>query len=178
MSHITFKTVKTGKPDLKKDGGQVRGRHAVAVTLSQESYREALERDLQRLASADLTAIKDAVMALIEGATESAWDQAMFGLGSKKGLLISLNKAYFAPAKETKYTSHPEDSRLLVCANTQETYLRGRFVSEEVIVRDPMGDARKAKKTMHTQIKDAVARTLGFESVLWRTYKVDSDQII
>ena len=178
MSQLTFRTVKSGKPDLKKDGGQVRGRHCVEVTLSQESYRDALERDHVRLVSADLSALKAEVMALVEGATEEAWTQAMFGTGSRKGLLISLNKSYFAPAKETKYTSHPEDERLLVCANTQETYARGKFVSEEVIVRDPMGDARKAKQSTHTLLKDAVARTLGFESVLWRTYKVSSDQII
>lgn len=179
----TFTTMKSGRADLKKDGGVVRGRHKVAVKVKLGMNAQTLaSNDLDTIKNADLDALKQSISDTLTF-TDSDWELALYGdQPRKKGLVTSLTLSAEGN-NDTRhlegYSAHPVGvSGVVVKDDTGDLYIKGLAVNEEIIERDPNGDARKVNATLHTQIKSLIEKELNLQTRLWRQYKLPSDSSI
>jgi len=179
----TFKSTKSGRADLKKDGGVVRGRHKVSVMVKLGVNAKTLaSSDLDLIKNADLDALKARISESVTF-TDSDWELALYGdQPRKKGLITALTLSAEGN-NDTRhldgYSAHPIGvSGVVVKDDTGDLYIKGLAVNEEIIERDPNGDARKVKSGLHVRLKGAIEKGLNLQTRLWRQYKLPSDSSI
>lgn len=176
---ITFNTIKSGRPDLKKDGGLIRGRHSVEVKMVLGSDHQTLTAlDLAKLQSADLTSLRATISERLGAPlADDDWDNAINGNSPRKmGLKTSMINT-LEGTSDTRhldaYTPHPNGVKgVFIHDGSGAVYVKGIVISEEITAQDPNGNARKVAKTLHTKIKDAIAKELDFQTAKWRQYKL------
>ena len=102
---ITFTTTKTGRADLKKDGGLVRGRHTVEVSMIVGTDHKTIAGlDLAKVETAD----RDALKVALEGRglvfTDLDFTLALEGdQPRKKGLLTALRESATGTNEDNKH---------------------------------------------------------------------------
>lgn len=181
VKNITFTTVKKGKADLKKDGGTVRGRHIVRVTMM-------VGNDYKTIAGLDLNKMKSSsYMDHYESVKEKTgldFSTLEFGCAwMSRSLLEGLEQSSqgendYSTHLET-YNPHPSGVRgVLVHKETGNLYIMGVVVEEEIIQHDPKGNARKTKGSDRGAIVKGIQEELGLHSGKWRMYQLPKDTTI
>lgn len=179
--NITFTTVKKGKADLKKDGGTVRGRHIVRVTMM-------VGNDYKTIAGLDLNKMKSSsYMDHYESVKErTGLDFSTLDFGCawmSRSLLEGLEQSHegendYSTHLET-YNPHPSGVRgVLVHKETGNLYIMGVVVEEKIIQHDPKGNARKTKGSTRGAIVKGIQEELGLHSGKWRMYQLAKDTTI
>ena len=182
---ITFTTTKSGKADLKKDGGVVRGRHIVQVEMLVGSdHKTIAAMDMIKVESADRSKLKTALEIRGIQFTDLDFDLAMDGdQPRKKGLLTSLRQSATGSNTDNShleaYSDHPAGVKgVSIHDGTGDVHVRGIIINEKVLTEDPNGSARKTKSGLHVQIKNAISSELDLTSRKWRQYKLPSTAIV
>jgi len=182
---IVFNTTKSGRPDFKKDGGTVRGRHMVEVSITVGvDHKTIASLDLAKVESADREALKKAITDRGLVFTDQDFDLAMDGeQPRKKGLLTSLRQSATNTNEDNKhleaYSSHPSGVKgVVIHDGTGDVHIKGIVVGEKVIMRDPNGDARKVASGIHVKLKNAISKELDLTSRKWRQYKLPTNSTI
>lgn len=180
---ITFTTKKVGKKDLVRDGGTHRGRHTVKVTmLIGSDYQEIAGRDFFRLHQKEpddyYEVIKDK-----SGLTFSKRDfrYAWHSRRLYRGLYESYHGKNRMSSHANTYDPHPSGVKgVLVHKKTGDLYLTGVLISEEIIERDPNGDARKVEKKPSSEglIIKEIQKHFRLISGKWRNYKLPAGTTI
>jgi len=181
VKNITFTTVKKGKADLKKDGGTVRGRHIVRVTMMVgNDYKTIAGLDLNKMQASYYMDHYDSVREKT-GLDFSTLD---FGCAWKsRSLLEGLEQSFngendYSTHLET-YNSHPSGVRgVLIHKETGNLYIMGVVLEEEIIQHDPKGNARKTKGSERGAIVKGIQEELGLLSGKWRMYQLPKDTTI
>lgn len=182
---LSFTTTKSGKADLKKDGGTIRGRHTVEVQMTVGiDHKTIAALDVAKVESCD----RDALKLAIEGRglvfTELDFNLALLGdQPRKKGLLTALRESATGSNTDNKhleaYSDHPSGVRgVSIHDGTGDVHIKGIINNEKVITRDPNGDARKTKSGLHVQLKNAISSELDLTSRKWRQYKLPASAIV
>lgn len=182
---ITFTTTKSGKADLKKDGGTVRGRHIVQVEmLVGADHKTIAAMDMIKVESAD----RDTLKVALEGRglvfTDLDFDLALEGdLPRKKGLLTALRQSATGTNADTAhleaYSDHPCGVRgVSIHDGTGDVHVRGIIIGEKIISADPNGDARKTKSGLHVKLKNAISSELDLTTRKWRQYKLPASATV
>lgn len=182
---ITFTTQKTGRPDLKKDGGLVRGKHTVQVQmLVGPDHRTIAALDLARVNDIDQEALKQSLKDKGLTFTDLDFELALTGnQPRKKGLITSLTETATQTQKDNKhlgsYSLHPANVKgVQIHDGTGMVYVKGIILSEKVISADPNGDARKTQSGLHVQIKNMISKELNLTSRKWRQYRLPVDAVV
>ena len=181
VKNITFTTVKKGKADLKKDGGTVRGRHIVRVTMMVgNDYKTIAGLDLNKMKSSSYIDHYESV----KEKTGLDFSTLDFGCAWRsRSLLEGLEQSSqgendYSTHLET-YNPHPSGVRgILVHKETGNLYIMGVVVKEEVIQHDPKGNARKTKGSTRGAIVKGIQEELGLHSGKWRMYQLPKDTTI
>ncbi len=181
VKNITFTTVKKGKADLKKDGGTVRGRHIVRVTMMVgNDYKTIAGLDLNKMQASYYMDHYDSVREKT-GLDFSTLD---FGCAWKsRSLLEGLEQSFnsendYSTHLET-YNPHPSGVRgVLIHKETGNLYIMGVVVEEEIIQHDPRGNARKKKGSDRGIIVKGIQEELGLLSGKWKMYQLPKDTTI
>ena len=182
---LTFTTTKSGRADLKKDGGTVRGRHTVEVNmLVGTDHKTIASVDLMRLEGID----RDELRTKLEDKglvfTQQDFDLALDGTQSrKKGLITSLRESATGTNTDNKhlnaYTEHPCGVKgVSIHDGTGNVHIRGIIVSEKVLIEDPNGNARKTKNGLHVQLKNAISKELDLTTRKWRQYRLPANAVV
>jgi hypothetical protein len=181
VKNITFTTVKKGKADLKKDGGTVRGRHIVRVTMM-------VGNDYKTIAGIDLNKMKSSsYMDHYESVKErTGLDFSTLDFGCawmsrslREGLEQSHNGENDYSSYLETYNPHPSGVRgVLVHKETGNLYIMGVVVEEKIIQHDPKGNARETKKSKNATIVRGIKEELGLLSGKWRMYELAKDTTI
>jgi hypothetical protein len=184
-SKLTFTTTKSGRADLKKDGGTVRGRHTVEVRMTVGvDHKTIAALDVAKVESADRDTLKLALEDRGLVFTDLDFDLALTGDQSrKKGLLTALRQSATGSNADTKhldaYSDHPAGVKgVSIHDGTGDVHIKGIIVGEKVICADPNGDARKTKSGIHVQIKNAISSELDLTTRKWRQYKLPADAVV
>ena len=184
-STITFTTTKSGKADLKKDGGTIRGRHTVEVSMTVcIDHKTIAAVDVAKVESCDRAALKDALNDRGLIFTDLDFELALDGdQPRKKGLLTALRQSAQGSNTDNKhleaYSDHPSGVRgVTIHDGTGDVHIKGLLISEKIVTSDPNGDARKTAGGIHTQLKNAMSSELDLLSRKWRQYKLPSNAII
>lgn len=176
---IHFETKRVGKADLKKDGGTHRGRHTVRVTmLIGSDYSTVASLDYAKAVMADKN--KDMYREMIrernpdfefrDGRFNVVWGDVISSLQDTAHGIEKRNHSLEA------YDEHPCGiSGVLVHRETGDIYISGIQVKEEIIERDPNGDARQNKRTPKALLKSEIKKVLELMTGKWRQYKLPSD---
>jgi len=179
---VKFTTTKKGTPDLKVEGGQVRGKHKVVVTLMVGvDHKVVAALDLLRVKGADLSALRRDIESEMGELTDSDWGDALHGtLPRKKGLLIALQQSACGENESVghlnAYEAHPIGvSGVVRHKATGETHVRGLVVSETILEADPLGDSRQVESGVHVNIKNRIVKNLGLATGKWRQYTLPAD---
>lgn len=178
---ISFTTVKKGKADLKKDGGTIRGRHIVRVTMM-------VGNDYKTIAGLDLNNMESSFyMDHYESVKErTGLDFSTLDFGSawmSRSLLEGLKQSHegendYSTHLET-YNPHPSGVRgILVHKETGNLYIMGVVLEERIIQHDPKGNARKTKGSVRGAIIKGIQEELGLHSGKWRMYQLPKDTTI
>jgi hypothetical protein len=182
---ITFTTTKSGKADLKKDGGVVRGRHIVQVEmLVGTDHKTIAAMDMIKVESADRSKLKTALESRGIQFTDLDFDLAMDGdQPRKKGLLTALKQSATGSNTDNKhleaYSDHPAGVKgVSIHDGTGDVHIKGIIINEKVLTEDPNGSARKTKSGLHVQLKNAISSELDLTSRKWRQYKLPSTAIV
>ena len=182
---ITFTTTKSGKADLKKDGGVVRGRHIVQVEMLVGSdHKTIAAMDMIKVESADRSKLKTALEIRGIQFTDLDFDLAMDGdQPRKKGLLTSLRQSATGSNTDNShleaYSDHPAGVKgVSIHDGTGDVHVRGIIINEKVLTEDPNGSARKTKSGLHVQLKNAISSELDLTSRKWRQYKLPASATV
>ena len=182
---ITFTTTKSGKADLKKDGGVVRGRHIVQVEMLVGSdHKTIAAMDMIKVESADRSKLKTALEIRGIQFTDLDFDLAMDGdQPRKKGLLTALRQSATGSNTDNKhleaYSDHPAGVKgVSIHDGTGDVHVRGIIINEKVLTEDPNGSARKTKSGLHVQLKNAISSELDLTSRKWRQYKLPASATV
>lgn len=182
---LTFTTTKSGKADLKKDGGVVRGRHIVQVEmLVGTDHKTIAAMDMIKVESADRSKLKTALESRGIQFTDLDFDLAMDGdQPRKKGLLTALKQSATGSNTDNKhleaYSDHPAGVKgVSIHDGTGDVHIKGIIINEKVLTEDPNGSARKTKSGLHVQLKNAISSELDLTSRKWRQYKLPSTAIV
>ena len=178
VKNITFTTVKKGKADLKKDGGTVRGRHIVRVTMMVgNDYKAIAGLDLYKMRSSSYMDHYESVRERT-GLDFSTLD---FGCAWRsRSLLEGLEQSHegdndYSTHLET-YNPHPSGVRgVLVHKETGNLYIMGIVVEEKIVQHDPKGNARKTKGSERGAIVKGIQEELGLLSGKWRMHRLPKD---
>ena len=179
--NITFTTVKKGKADLKKDGGTVRGRHIVRVTMMVgNDYKTIAGLDLNKMKSSSYIDHYESV----KEKTGLDFSTLDFGCAWRsRSLLEGLEQSHegendYSTHLET-YNPHPSGVRgVLIHKETGNLYIMGVVVEEEIIQHDPKGNARKTKGSERGAIVKGIQEELGLLSGKWKMYQLPKDTTI
>ena len=182
---LTFTTTKSGKADLKKDGGTVRGRHTVMVDmLVGTDHKTIAGLDLLKVELADRTKLKAALEGRGLKFTDLDFNLALEGdQPRKKGVLTALRQSATGSNADNKhmdaYSDHPCGVKgVSIHDGTGDVHVRGIIIGEKVISADPNGDARKTKSGPHVQLKNAISSELDLTSRKWRQYKLPASATV
>lgn len=182
---LTFTTTKSGKADLKKDGGVVRGRHIVQVSmLVGTDHKTIAAMDMVKVESADRAKLKTALESRGIQFTDLDFDLALDGdQPRKKGLITALRQSATGSNVDNKhleaYSDHPAGVKgVSIHDGTGDVHIKGIIINEKVLTEDPNGDARKTKSGLHVQLKNAISKELDLTSRKWRQYKLPSTAIV
>lgn len=182
---ITFTTTKSGRADLKKDGGTIRGRHTVEVQmLVGTDHKTIAGLDLAKVETADRDALKVALENRGLVFTDQDFDLALDGdLPRKKGLLTALRQSATGSNADNKhleaYSDHPCGVRgVSIHDGTGDVHIKGIIIGEKIISADPNGDARKTKSGLHVQLKNAISSELDLTTRKWRQYKLPASAVV
>ena len=182
---LTFTTTKSGKADLKKDGGTVRGRHTVEVSmLVGTDHKTIAGLDCAKVEGADRTKLKTSLVARGIQFTDLDFDLALDGdQPRKKGLLTALRQSATGSNTDNKhleaYSDHPAGVKgVSIHDGTGDVHIKGIIINEKVLTEDPNGDARKTKSGLHVQLKNAISSELDLTSRKWRQYKIPADATV
>lgn len=182
---ITFTTTKSGKADLKKDGGTIRGRHTVQVDmLVGTDHKTIAGLDLVKVESADRAKLKTALESRGLVFTDLDFNLALEGdLPRKKGVLTALRQSATGSNTDNKhleaYSDHPCGVKgVSIHDGTGDVHVRGIIIGEKIISADPNGDARKTKSGLHVQLKNAISKELDLTTRKWRQYKLPADATV
>ena len=182
---LTFTTTKSGKADLKKDGGTVRGRHTVMVDmLVGTDHKTIAGLDLLKVELADRTELKAALKCSGLKFTDLDFNLALEGdQPRKKGVLTALRQSATGSNADNKhmdaYSDHPCGVKgVSIHDGTGDVHVRGIIIGEKVISADPNGDARKTKSGLHVQLKNAISSELDLTSRKWRQYKLPASATV
>jgi hypothetical protein len=182
---LTFSTTKSGKADLKKDGGTIRGRHTVEVSmLVGVDHRTIAAMDVIKVETADLDKLKIALEGRGLVFTDLDFTLALDGdQPRKKGLLTSLRESATGTNTDNAhleaYSDHPCGVKgVSIHDGTGDVHVKGIILSEKVITRDPNGDARKTKSGLHVQLKNAISVELDLITRKWRQYKLPASAVV
>ncbi len=182
---LTFTTTKSGKADLKSDGGTVRGRHTVEVQmLVGTDHRTIAAMDMIKVESADRSKLKTAIESRGIKFTDLDFDLALEGdQPRKKGVLTALRQSAVGSNSNNKhleaYSDHPAGVKgVSIHDGTGDVHVRGIIIGERVISADPNGDARKTQSGLHVQLKNAISKELDLTSRKWRQYKLPASATV
>ena len=182
---LTFNTTKSGRKDLKKDGGIVRGRHMVEVSICVGvDHKTIASLDLAKVEVADREALKNALTDRGLVFTDQDFDLAMDGdQPRKKGLLTSLRQSATGTTEDNThleaYSPHPAGVKgVVIHDGSGDVHIKGIIIGERVVTRDPNGEARKVASGIHVQLKNAISSELDLTSRKWRQYKLPTNAII
>jgi hypothetical protein len=182
---LTFTTTKSGKADLKKDGGTVRGRHIVQVEmLVGTDHKTIAAMDMVKVETADRAKLKVDLEDRGLVFTDLDFNLALEGdQPRKKGLLTALRQSATGTNTDTKhleaYSDHPAGVKgVSIHDGTGDVHIKGIIIGEKVISADPNGDARKTKSGLHVQIKNAISSELDLTSRKWRQYKLPASATV
>ncbi len=182
---ITFTTTKSGRADLKKDGGTVRGRHTVQVDmLVGTDHKTIAGLDLVKVESADRSKLKTALESRGLVFTDLDFNLALEGdLPRKKGVLTALRQSATGSNADNKhldaYSDHPCGVKgVSIHDGTGDVHVRGIIIGEKIISADPNGNARKTKSGLHVQLKNAISKELDLTTRKWRQYKLPADATV
>ena len=182
---ITFTTTKSGKADLKKDGGVVRGRHTVQVEmLVGADHKTIAAMDCLKVESADRSKLKTTLKSRGLVFTDLDFDLALDGdQPRKKGVLTALRQSATGSNTDNShleaYSDHPAGVKgVSIHDGTGDVNIKGIIINEKVLIADPNGDARKTKSGLHVQLKNAISSELDLTSRKWRQYKLPSNAIV
>tara|TARA_B100001029_G_C15052287_1_gene451694 strand:+ start:1800 stop:2429 length:630 start_codon:yes stop_codon:yes gene_type:complete len=182
---LTFTTTKKGRPDLKADGGTIRGRHTVQVDmLVGTDHKTIAGLDLVKVETADRTKLKTALESRGLVFTDLDFNLALEGdLPRKKGVLTALRQSATGTNADNKhldaYSDHPCGVRgVSIHDGTGDVHVRGIIIGEKIISADPNGNARKTKSGLHVQLKNAISKELDLTSRKWRQYKLPADATV
>jgi hypothetical protein len=182
---LTFTTTKSGRADLKKDGGVIRGRHTVEVSMTVGiDHKTIAALDVAKVESCDRAALKAAIENRGLLFTDLDFELALDGdQPRKKGLLTSLRESATDTNTDNKhleaYSDHPCGVRgVSIHDSTGDVHVRGIIINEKVITRDPNGDARKTNSGLHVQLKNAISKELDLTTRKWRQYKLPASAVV
>lgn len=182
---LTFTTTKSGRADLKKDGGVIRGRHMVEVSMVVGTDHKTIAGlDLAKIETADLGAIKTSLVNKGLVFTDQDFDLAMYGnQPRKKGLWTSLSQSATGSNYDNKhleaYSDHPCGVKgVSIHDGTGDVHIKGIITKEKIIMADPNGKARKVNNGKHTILKNAISSELDLTSRKWRQYKLPTNAMI
>lgn len=182
---LTFTTTKSGKPDLKKDGGTVRGRHTVQVEmLVGTDHKTIAGLDLAKVETADRAKLKTALENRGLVFTDLDFTLALDGdQPRKKGLLTALRESATGTNTDNAhleaYSDHPCGVKgVTIHDGTGDVHIKGIIINEKVIMADPNGDARKTANGLHVQLKNAISSELDLTSRKWRQYKLPASAVV
>ena len=182
---LSFTTTKSGKADLKKDGGTIRGRHTVKVSMVVGvDHKTIAGMDAMKIETCDRDKLKAAIEARGIQFTDLYFNLAMDGdQPRKKGILTSLKEssqgANTNNAHLDAYSDHPCGVKgVSIHDASGDVHIRGIIVNEEILVEDPNGNARKTKSGLHVQLKNAISSELDLTTRKWRQYKLPADAVV
>lgn len=182
---ITFTTTKSGKADLKKDGGTIRGRHTVEVQmLVGTDHKTIAAMDMVKVESTDRAKLKTALEGRGLVFTDLDFTLALDGdQPRKKGLLTALRESATGTNEDNKhleaYSDHPCGVRgVSIHDGTGDVHIKGIIIGEKVITADPNGDARKVANGLHVQLKNAISKELDLTTRKWRQYKLPASAVV
>ena len=182
---LTFTTTKSGKADLKKDGGTVRGRHTVEVSMTVGvDHKTIAALDCAKVEGAD----RDTLKLALEGRglvfTDLDFNLALEGdRPRKKGVLTALRQSATGSNDDNShleaYSDHPAGVKgVSIHDGTGDVHVRGIIINEKVLTEDPNGSARKTKSGLHVQLKNAISSELDLTSRKWRQYKLPASATV
>jgi hypothetical protein len=184
-TNITFTTTKSGRADLKKDGGTVRGRHTVEVSMTVGiDHKTIAALDVAKVEGADRDTLKVALENRGLVFTDQDFTLALDGdQPRKKGLLTALRQSATGTNTDNKhleaYSEHPCGVRgVSIHDGTGDVHIKGIIIGEKIISADPNGDARKTKSGLHVQLKNAISKELDLTSRKWRQYKLPASAVV
>ena len=182
---ISFTTQRVGKADLKKDGGTIRGRHTVQVTMLVGSDHKTLAAmDVLKIESCNRCDLMDRLEHRGLVFTEQDFTLALEGdQPRKKGLLTALRQSATGMNTDSKhleaYSDHPCGvAGVTIHDGTGDVHVKGIIIGEKVITRDPNGDARKTNSGLHVQLKNAISSELDLTTRKWRQYKLPASATV
>jgi hypothetical protein len=182
---LTFTTTKSGKSDLKKDGGLVRGRHTVQVEmLVGTDHKTIAAMDVVKVETADRAKLKTALEGRGLVFTDLDFTLALDGdQPRKKGLLTALRESATGTNEDNKhleaYSDHPCGVKgVTIHDGTGDVHIKGIIINEKVITADPNGDARKTNSGLHVQLKNAISSELDLTTRKWRQYKLPASATV
>ena len=175
---LKFETQLSGRKDLVRNGGTVRGKHKVRITLqTNANHGEICKADLLKLQSMDEESLRTKISSELSF-SDQEWEDALRGTAKrKKGIITSFTETLDPNTikKESPYIKDDEVNGVLMHKDTGDVYVRGLLINQEIIEADPNGNARKTKSGTHVLIKNAIAKELDLQSCKWRTYKINED---
>lgn len=182
---ITFTTKRVGKKDLVRDGGTHRGRHTVKVTMLVGSdYADIAGRDFFKLYEKEPDDYYEKVKEKSGLECDNlSFRVAWYSRSLYEGLYESSQGKNKKSRHDKAYEPHPSGVRgVLVHKETGDLYIMGVLINEEIIERDPNGDARKVEKKPSTGsqslIVKAIQKHFRLVSGKWRTYKLPAGTTI
>jgi hypothetical protein len=182
---LTFTTTKSGRADLKKDGGTIRGRHIVEVSMTVGiDHKTIAGLDVAKIETADRDSLKVALENRGLVFTDLDFNLAIDGdQPRKKGLLTALRESATGTNEDNKhleaYSEHPCGVKgVTIHDGTGDVHIKGIIINEKVITRDPNGDARKVANGLHVQLKNAISSELDLTSRKWRQYKLPASAVV
>ncbi len=182
---LSFTTTKSGKADLKKDGGTIRGRHTVKVSMVVGvDHKTIAGMDAMKVETVDRDKLKAAIEARGIQFTDLDFTTALDGdQPRKKGVLTALKEssqgANTNNAHLDAYSDHPCGVKgVSIHDGTGDVHIRGIIVNEDILVEDPNGNARKTNSGLHVQLKNAISSELDLTSRKWRQYKLPADAVV
>jgi|LauGreDrversion4_2_1035121.scaffolds.fasta_scaffold24669_7 hypothetical protein len=169
MKIVEFTTQKQGN---KKDIVKVK----IHVDFD---YKNMLANDIALLKSVSFQDMKNLCLSKGLVFTDQDLQDAMYGtVYGRKGLVVGMEQSLEGnnpDTTSTKYSDHPSVLYVKVLNSTQENYITGVIISEEIVAKDPNPQPYKAVNSgIIVQLKNTIKKNFNLETDKLKTYKLNS----
>lgn len=168
MKAIEFTTTKQGN---SKDKVRVQ-------LIIDFDYKAMLANDIAKLKSLSFDDAKKICQSKNLTFTDQDLQDAMYGqVYGRKGLVVGMEQSLNDNNPDTTnslYTNHPTFKTIKVSIKTNESYITGVIVREDILVKDANPTPYKAVNSgIIVQIKNCIKKAMQLETEKLKTYKLD-----
>lgn len=142
-------------------------------------YKTMLANDIALLKSVAFEDMKQLCLSKGLVFTDQDLQDAMYGQTyGRKGLVVGMEQSLSGnnpDTTNTKYSDHPSVPYVKVLNSTQENYITGVIISEEIIAKDPNPQPFKAVNSgIVVQLKNLIKRNYKLQTEKLKTYKINN----